>query len=73
LVWCRQNGRVPEFEKAAFELKNIGDVAGPIKTEFGWHIIKLEGKKPVMPFDSVKDAITARVMKDAVPMLPLMH
>lgn len=57
-------GRVPEFEKAAFEMKNIGDVCGPIKTEFGWHIIKLIGKKPLQPFDSVKDAITSRVMKD---------
>ena len=57
--------RVPEFEKASFELKNIGDVTGPVKTEFGWHIIKLEGKKPLLPFDSVKDAITTRVMKDS--------
>jgi peptidyl-prolyl cis-trans isomerase SurA len=56
--------RVPEFEKAAFSLQNVGDIAGPVKTSYGWHIIKLEGKKPIQPFDSVKDAITARVMKD---------
>jgi peptidyl-prolyl cis-trans isomerase SurA len=55
---------VPDFENAAFSMKNVGDITGPIKTEYGWHIIKLEGKKPIMPFDSVKDEIAARVMKD---------
>jgi peptidyl-prolyl cis-trans isomerase SurA len=55
--------RVPEFEKAAFALKNVGDIT-EVKTSYGWHIIKLEGKKPVLPFDSVKDAITTRIMKD---------
>lgn len=55
---------VPTFETAAFSLKNVGDVTGPIKTEYGWHIIKLEGKRPVQPFDSVKDEIAARILKD---------
>ncbi len=57
-------GKVPEFEKAAFSLQNVGDITGPIKTSYGWHIIKLEGKKPIQPFDSIKDALTTRVMKD---------
>ncbi len=56
--------KVPEFEKAAFGLKNIGDITAPVKTEYGWHIIKLEAKKPLLPFDSVKDEIAARVTKD---------
>ncbi|HTB32631.1 MAG TPA: peptidylprolyl isomerase, partial [Bacteroidia bacterium] len=56
-------GKVPEFEKAAFSLQNIGDIT-EIKTSFGWHIIKLEGKKPIQPFDSVKESITSRIMKD---------
>lgn len=47
---------VPEFEKAAFELKNPGDVSEPVKTQFGWHIIKLGEHIPesVMPFEQVK-------------------
>lgn len=35
---------VAEFEKAAFSLK-VGELGGPIKTEFGYHIIKLTGHK----------------------------
>ncbi|MBH48655.1 MAG: hypothetical protein CME71_10845 [Halobacteriovorax sp.] len=35
---------VPEFEKAAFELP-VGKVSAPVKTDFGFHIILVEGKK----------------------------
>lgn len=36
---------VKEFEDAAFSM-NVGDISKPIKTEFGYHIIKLTGKNP---------------------------
>ncbi len=50
---------VPEFEKAAFELNNPGEVSEPVKTQFGWHIIKLEERIPerTAPFEEVKDRI----------------
>ncbi|WP_219834952.1 peptidylprolyl isomerase [Paenibacillus sp. R14(2021)] len=35
---------VPEFEKAAFSLK-VGELSEPIKTEYGYHIIKVTGHK----------------------------
>jgi peptidyl-prolyl cis-trans isomerase C len=37
---------VPEFETAAFSLKNNGDLSEVVTTQFGYHIIKLLGKTP---------------------------
>lgn len=45
LSWFGLGRMVREFETAAFSLKNIGDVSEPILSPFGWHIIKLEGRR----------------------------
>ena len=49
---------VPEFAEAAFAAK-AGDVVGPVKSQFGWHVIKVEDRrtKPVPTLDQVKDRI----------------
>jgi peptidyl-prolyl cis-trans isomerase C len=49
---------VPEFEAAVFKMIE-GQVSEPVKTNFGWHIIKLEDRRRKEPptFDSVKDTI----------------
>ncbi|WP_421699894.1 peptidylprolyl isomerase [Ancylobacter sp.] len=49
---------VPEFAEVAFELKP-GEVSKPVKTQFGWHVIKLEEvrERPVPTFDEVKPQI----------------
>ena len=49
---------VPEFEEAAFEM-NVGEVSEPVKTQFGYHIIKLLDKKEAkkLSFEEVKDQV----------------
>ena len=50
---------VKEFADAAFAMKP-GDVSQPVKSQFGWHVIKLEEQartKPVPTFDQVKPQI----------------
>jgi len=44
LGWFGKGQMVPEFEKVAFE-NDAGKMVGPIKTQFGCHIIKITGKK----------------------------
>lgn len=52
---------VTEFEQAAFALKNPGDISEPVRTKFGWHIIRLVAKKPLGDFNSMKDDIRKRI------------
>ncbi|MFZ9920910.1 MAG: peptidylprolyl isomerase [Terrimicrobiaceae bacterium] len=51
---------VPEFANAAFAA-NINDISEPVKTQFGWHVIKVTDKKAAgtVPFDEVDEQITS--------------
>lgn len=55
---------VPEFEKVAFALKNPGDISDPFQTNFGWHIVRLESKKPIGDYEGMKAQIRSGVLKD---------
>lgn len=57
-------GAVPEFEKAAFELKEPGDFSDPFQTQFGWHIVKLERKIPLPSFEEMSASLKGRVSRD---------
>ena len=63
LGWFGRNSMVPAFEKAAFALKD-GQISNVVKTDFGYHIIKLTGKRPAgaRSFDEVKDQIKGAIM-----------
>ena len=52
------------FEDTAFSLENIGDISKPIKTDYGWHILKLYGKQPVKPFQDLRPELEMKVKRD---------
>lgn len=49
----------PAFARAAFALKKVGDVSEPVKSKFGWHVIRLDAREPagMRSFDEVKNDI----------------
>jgi peptidyl-prolyl cis-trans isomerase C len=51
----------PAFSEAAFALRNVGDVSEPIRSSFGYHVIRLEGRHPasVRTYEQVKHQILA--------------
>ena len=55
---------VPEFEEVAFQLKNNGDFSTPLKTDYGFHIIKRLELKPLASFESMKKELQSKVNRD---------
>ncbi len=66
--------RAPSFEEAAYALQNPGDISKPVKTDFGWHIIKLIEKHTMPSFEEervmlerkVKDGERSKIVSTAV-------
>ena len=57
---------LPEYEAAAFKLTKVGQVSPITKTQFGYHIIRLEGIKPpqYVPFAEVKEFIKQQLVQE---------
>ena len=66
LGYFTKDQMVPEFSDVAFKMYP-GQLSNPVKTQFGWHIIKLEDKRqrPVPDLDAVKDQIDQYLVRKA--------
>ena len=66
LGWFTKDRMVPEFSEAAFKMKP-GEISDPVKSQFGWHVIKLEETrtKPLPTFDEVKDQVEQYLTRKA--------
>lgn len=68
LPWFAEEDMLPEFSKAAFKLKPGSYTKEPVQTKFGWHVIKVEGKRfrEVPELAKVDQAIRQKLTQDAV-------
>lgn len=56
---------VPEFDEACFSME-VGEIKGPVKTQFGYHLIKLNSKTEAKPmeFDAIKDQLKGSLLQE---------
>ena len=65
LPWFGTGKMVEEFENAAFELKEAGDLAGPVRTDYGFHLIKLVEKKTLPTLEESRRELSKKVRRDS--------
>ena len=63
LGWFGKGMMVSEFERAAYTLK-IGELSAPVKTQFGWHVIRLDDRDATKPLD---DSQWSRAKEETFP------
>ncbi len=55
---------VPAFEQVAFSLKATGEISDPFQSQYGWHIMRLEKKTPLAPFEVIAPSLKNKVLRD---------
>ncbi len=62
LPWFGTGYMSHEFENAAFNLKNNGDISKPVRTQDGWHIIKRIDQQKILEYKQMKDQIKKMIL-----------
>lgn len=65
LPWFGTGKMVEEFENAAFDLDQPGDLAGPVRTDYGFHLIKLVEKKTLPTLAESRRELSKKVRRDS--------
>ncbi len=65
LGWFGRGAMVETFEEAAFGMEP-GQISEPVRTQFGWHLIKVEDRRPagVKPLEEVRETIADRIRRE---------
>ncbi len=63
LGWFGRGMMVQPFENITFGM-NEGEMSEPFPTRFGWHFVKLYGKRGIQPLDSMRNQVLTQVKRD---------
>ncbi len=63
--WFGVGEQPPDFQEAAFGLKNIGDISEPVETSMGWYIFKLMGRKPIPTKEEIEPLLARKISRDS--------
>jgi peptidyl-prolyl cis-trans isomerase C len=67
LGYFAREDMVAEFSEAAFKLKDGEVTLAPVKTQFGWHVIKVEGRRQVSPsFEEMQEQLASEMQQETV-------
>ncbi len=65
LPWFSIGAVIPEFERVAFTLQDEGEISPPVKTPYGFHIIRLNEKRPIASYEEMLPAIKSKILRDS--------
>jgi peptidyl-prolyl cis-trans isomerase SurA len=65
LNWISVGTVIPEFEQVAFNLTEVGEISAPVKTPFGYHILRLEESRPLPEYDEMVPVIKSKLLRDS--------
>jgi peptidyl-prolyl cis-trans isomerase C len=63
--WFSKGQMDPAFSEAAFAIKNVGQLSGPILSQFGWHVVRLDNRRPAaaQTYEQARDTIMGDLRK----------
>jgi peptidyl-prolyl cis-trans isomerase SurA len=62
--WFRSGELPPNIEELVFAIHDSGSYTIPVQSDYGWHIFRVEGRRPIAPFEQMKSQLEERVMAD---------
>jgi peptidyl-prolyl cis-trans isomerase C len=68
LGFFKRADMLPEFANVAFALKPGETTQTPVKTQYGWHVIRLEERRtaPPVPFDTARDELRQKLIQEGI-------
>ncbi|TND10052.1 MAG: peptidyl-prolyl cis-trans isomerase SurA [Bacteroidetes bacterium] len=65
LPWFGRYKMPAEFENVSFALAENGDVSQPVKTRYGWHLVKRLERRGIGKYDDMKAELKTRISRDS--------